>query len=60
MIWNFILGLKNDCDGDGSDFLVFFEEDDKDVSIWFLDYNYYEIMFDMFKRINGIFIIFFF
>lgn len=31
-----------------------FEEDDKDASIWFLDHNYHETMFDMFKRINGI------
>ncbi len=30
-----------------------FEEDDKDASIWFLDHNYHETMFDMFKRING-------
>ena len=30
-----------------------FEEDDKDASIWFLDHNYHEAMFDMFKRING-------
>jgi len=33
--------------------LVPFEEDDKDASIWFLDHNYHETMFDMFKRING-------
>jgi len=31
-----------------------FEEDDKDPSIWFLDHNYHESMFSMFKRINGI------
>jgi 26S proteasome regulatory subunit N8 len=30
-----------------------FEEEDKDASIWFLDHNYHEVMFDMFKRING-------
>jgi hypothetical protein len=30
-----------------------FEEDEKDPSIWFLDHNYHETMFDMFKRING-------
>lgn len=30
-----------------------FEEDDKDPSIWFLDHNYHEAMFSMFKRING-------
>lgn len=33
--------------------VVPFEEDDKDASIWFLDHNYHEAMFDMFKRING-------
>lgn len=30
-----------------------FEEDDKDTSIWFLDHNYHEQMFSMFKKING-------
>ncbi|KAJ6720546.1 EUKARYOTIC TRANSLATION INITIATION FACTOR 3 SUBUNIT F-RELATED [Salix viminalis] len=30
-----------------------FEEDDKDPSIWFLDHNYHESMFSMFKRINA-------
>ncbi|KHN20523.1 Putative 26S proteasome non-ATPase regulatory subunit 7 [Glycine soja] len=30
-----------------------FEEDDKDPNIWFLDHNYHESMFSMFKRING-------
>ncbi|KAH0851042.1 hypothetical protein HID58_004056 [Brassica napus] len=30
-----------------------FEEDDKDPSIWFLDHNYHESMFHMFKRINA-------
>lgn len=34
-------------------FVVPFEEDDKDPSIWFLDHNYHEAMFSMFKRING-------
>ena len=34
-------------------FVVPFEEDDKDPSIWFLDHNYHESMFHMFKRING-------
>lgn len=36
-------------------FTVPFEEDEKDPSIWFLDHNYHESMFSMFKRINGIF-----
>ncbi|TYG74136.1 hypothetical protein ES288_D04G158800v1 [Gossypium darwinii] len=30
-----------------------FEEDEKDPSIWFLDHNYHESMFSMFKRINA-------
>ncbi|KAG2242229.1 hypothetical protein Bca52824_095930 [Brassica carinata] len=30
-----------------------FEEDDRDPSIWFLDHNYHESMFHMFKRINA-------
>lgn len=30
-----------------------FEEDDKDPSIWFLDHSYLEIMFRMFKKVNG-------
>lgn len=34
-------------------FAVPFEEDEKDPSIWFLDHNYHESMFSMFKRING-------
>ena len=34
-------------------FLVPFEEDDKDPSVWFLDHNYVESMNDMFKKINA-------
>ncbi|XP_050381815.1 26S proteasome non-ATPase regulatory subunit 7 homolog A-like [Argentina anserina] len=34
-------------------YAVPFEEDDKDPSIWFLDHNYHEAMFSMFKRINA-------
>lgn len=30
-----------------------FEEDEKDPSIWFLDHNYLENMFRMFKKVNG-------
>ncbi|KAK1320233.1 putative 26S proteasome non-ATPase regulatory subunit 7 [Acorus calamus] len=30
-----------------------FEEDEKDPIIWFLDHNYHEAMFSMFKRINA-------
>ena len=34
-------------------FLVPFEEDDKDPSVWFLDHNYVESMNDMFKKVNA-------
>ncbi|KAE8728882.1 26S proteasome non-ATPase regulatory subunit 7-like protein B [Hibiscus syriacus] len=34
-------------------YAVPFEEDEKDSSIWFLDHNYHESMFSMFKRINA-------
>ncbi|PPS20135.1 hypothetical protein GOBAR_AA00448 [Gossypium barbadense] len=34
-------------------YAVPFEEDEKDPSIWFLDPNYHESMFSMFKRINA-------
>jgi hypothetical protein len=34
-------------------FGVPFEEDDKDAKSWFLDHNYVESMFDMFKKVNG-------
>lgn len=33
--------------------LVPFEEDEKDPSVWFLDHNYHEAMYDMFKKVNG-------
>src|SRR5260370_28932734 len=34
-------------------FGVPFEEDDKDAKTWFLDHNYVEGMFDMFRKVNG-------
>uniref|UniRef100_A0ACD5ZX56 Uncharacterized protein n=1 Tax=Avena sativa TaxID=4498 RepID=A0ACD5ZX56_AVESA len=34
-------------------YAVPFEEEDKDPRIWFLDHNYHESMFSMFKRINA-------
>ncbi len=34
-------------------FIVPFEEDDKDPSVWFLDHNYVESMNDMFKKVNA-------
>ncbi|KAI8920651.1 maintenance of mitochondrial structure and function-domain-containing protein [Entophlyctis helioformis] len=30
-----------------------FEEDEKDPSVWFLDHNYHEAMYEMFKKINA-------
>jgi 26S proteasome regulatory subunit N8 len=34
-------------------FLVPFDEDDKDRSVWFLDHDYLENMYGMFKKVNG-------
>lgn len=34
-------------------YAVPFEEDDKDPTIWFLDHNYHEAMYAMFKKINA-------
>jgi len=34
-------------------FGVPFEEDDRDAKTWFLDHNYVESMFEMFKKINA-------
>ena len=31
-----------------------FEEDEKDSKTWFLDHNYIEGMYDMFKKVNGV------
>ena len=33
--------------------LVPFDEDDKDRSVWFLDHDYLENMYSMFKKVNG-------
>jgi hypothetical protein len=30
-----------------------FEEDDRNPKVWFLDHNYHENMFTMFKKVNG-------
>ncbi|KAJ3336974.1 proteasome regulatory particle subunit [Gonapodya sp. JEL0774] len=30
-----------------------FEEDEKDPSVWFIDHNYHEAMYDMFKKVNA-------
>lgn len=32
-----------------------FEEDEKDSKTWFLDHNYIEGMYDMFRKVNGIY-----
>jgi len=34
-------------------FTVPFEEDEKDPSIWYLDHNFLEAMWGMFRKING-------
>lgn len=33
--------------------LVPFDEDDKDKTVWFLDHDYLENMYGMFKKVNG-------
>jgi len=33
--------------------VVPFDEDDKDVNVWFLDHNYLENMAAMYKKVNG-------
>jgi len=33
-------------------FAVPFEEDPRDPQVWFLDHNYHEMMFSMFKKVN--------
>ena len=48
-----LIGVAN-VDFESLIFTVPFEEDEKDPRIWFLDHNYHESMFSMFKRINGI------
>lgn len=30
-----------------------FDEDDKDKNVWFLDHDYLENMYAMFKKVNG-------
>ena len=32
-----------------------FDEDEKKAGIWFLDHNYHETMYGMFKKVNGTF-----
>ncbi|KAI8909759.1 maintenance of mitochondrial structure and function-domain-containing protein [Gorgonomyces haynaldii] len=34
-------------------FALPFEEDDKDPDVWFLDHNYMEAMYDMFRKVNA-------
>lgn len=34
-------------------FAVPFDEDDKDKDVWFLDHDYLENMYSMFKKVNG-------
>ncbi|KAJ1728690.1 proteasome regulatory particle subunit [Coemansia biformis] len=48
--------LLGQVDGDSvnvaNSFAVPFEEDEKNPSVWFLDYNYVDTMRDMFKKVN--------
>jgi 26S proteasome regulatory subunit N8 len=37
-------------------FAVPFEEDDRDPKTWFLDLDYIESMWEMFRKVNGMFI----
>ena len=30
-----------------------FDEDEKNKSVWFLDHEYLEVMYTMFKKVNG-------
>lgn len=41
-------------------YAVPFEEDEKNPKIWFLDHNYHENMFSMFKKVNGAYVYFIF
>ena len=38
-------------------FTVPFDEDDKDKSVWFLDHDYLENMYGMFKKVNGMYLL---
>ena len=33
--------------------LVPFDEDDKNPSVWYLDHNFHEQMWSMFRKVNG-------
>jgi len=35
-------------------FAVPFDEDQRDAEVWFLDHDYLEQMYGMFKKVNGI------
>jgi len=34
-------------------FAVPFDEDEREASVWFLDHDYLENMYGMFKKVNG-------
>jgi 26S proteasome regulatory subunit N8 len=36
-----------------SSFLVPFDEEDKEKDVWFLDHEYLENMYTMFRKVNG-------
>jgi 26S proteasome regulatory subunit N8 len=35
-------------------FSVPFDEDDRDMDVWYLDRDYLENMYTMFKKVNGL------
>jgi len=37
-------------------FSVPFDEDEKEATVWFLDHDYLENMYGMFKKVNGWFL----
>ena len=37
----------------GSCFTVPFDEDEREASVWYLDHDYLENMYGMFKKVNG-------
>lgn len=47
------IDYKNNSINITNSFAIPFEEDDKNSNIWFLDHNYIENMYEMFKKINA-------
>lgn len=51
-----VFTLENNFYITNSYFSVPFDEDEKDKSVWFLDHDYLENMYGMFKKVNGMFL----